>query len=277
MTRLLFAFFIFIVTFTSCRKDIVKITKEYTIVHLSHTRTDSIDEIDSDVANAKFTDVDVLCLGGDLMFNSSADTTNLNLLDHLFNLSSPATLWAIGNHDISNLNLLQTYTKKELYHAYYFKGITFIVLNTQASASSIEGNQLAFYNSVVDTMESSAHCVLIHHKLIWMADNPDLAPIANSISNGPLGNCDYCIAPNNFYTDIYPKLVDLQNNGIEVTLIGGDIGNKVNEFHYETADQISFYASGIKSSSTEKKVLYITYNQANPKLNFSYKSLNSLH
>ncbi|PZE16853.1 hypothetical protein DNU06_11390 [Putridiphycobacter roseus] len=261
----------------SCRKDQVKIEKEFSFVHLSHSRTDNLNELNSEVLLADFSNIDVLCLGGDLMFNSSADSSNLNILDEIFDLSSPSTLWSIGNHDVSDLNLLQAYTQKNLYSAYYFNGITFIVLNTQLEGNSITGDQLAFFNGVMDTMTVSAQCIILHHKLIWLDNNPDLEPIANSISNGPLGNCDYCIAPNNFYTAIYPRLVERQKAGVNITLIGGDIGAKVNEFHHETNEHISFYASGMKAGSDQQQVLYILYNVAAQTLQFSYRMLNTFH
>lgn len=106
-----------------------------------------------------------------------------------------------------------------------------------------------------------------------MRGNNIFEPIADSVSNGQLGDCFYCINSNNFYDDIYPLLIDVKNRGIEVLYIGGDIGKKVSEFEYLTDDGIYFLASGISSDKTNNKVLLFNYNSRTRTLEWEYQNI----
>jgi len=107
-----------------------------------------------------------------------------------------------------------------------------------------------------------------------MRDNSELEPIADSISNGPLGDCSYCINSNNFYDDIYPLLINVKQRGIEVVCIAGDIGKKVSEFEYITGDGIYFLASGINGENGNNKVLVFEYDDSSRKLEWNYEKFN---
>ena len=43
----------------------------------------------------------ITLLGGDLTYYTSINSTSMNYLDNLFNLSSPNTMWTMGNHDLA--------------------------------------------------------------------------------------------------------------------------------------------------------------------------------
>ena len=90
--------------------------------------------------------------------------------------------------------------------------------------SNIVNHQKDFLFEVLDTIQQSEHLIILHHKLIWMYGHDVLESQISSVSNADLGNCFNCINPNNFYSDIYPKLVDIKIEGIQVYCIGGDIG-----------------------------------------------------
>ena len=64
-----------------------------------------------------------------------------------------------------------------------------------------------FLFEVLDTIQQSNHLIILHHKLIWMYDHDVLESQISSVSNADLGGCFNCINPNNFYSEIYPKLV----------------------------------------------------------------------
>ena len=57
-------------------------------------------------------------------------------------------------------------------------------LDAQSDAGSIEGDQLDYFNAVMDTLENVTHFILVHHKLIWMSGHPVLDSQINAISNG---------------------------------------------------------------------------------------------
>ncbi len=165
----------------------------------------------------------------------------------------------MGNHDYFNPNLIENTTGRPTYYTYHHKGITFIVLNTQAEVSQITAPQLELLNAVIDTLAQSSHLVVLTHQLVWMYGNPELESQIDAVSNGPAGSCDFCIQPNNFYADVYPLLVQAKNREIEVICIAGDIGSKVSSFEYITQEGIHLLASGIKANTSGNKVLLFAH------------------
>lgn len=261
---------------SACRKDKIPVpivSEPKTYLHLSHTRTNANPLMDSIAEQLNFAQFDMLWLGGDLALLTSADDQTMNHIDSVFDIGSPHTFWALGNHDYTDLNRIEAYTQRMPYYASNKNGITVLVLDTQDSLSHIVGDQMTFFNSVIDTLEKSTHLIILHHKLIWMYDNAHLEPQISSVSNGNLGDCFYCINPNNFNSEIYPKLVELEEKGIEVLCIGGDIGFKASEFEYITAEGINFMASGINAGSPTNKALLFSHNLADQTLTWEFKSL----
>lgn len=253
----------------SCKKEIIKpikctlpctIVEQHDYLFLSHTRNNNLHLIDSRITNVQFEQFDALLLGGDLSYLSSENSATINGLNDIFELDSPNTLWALGNHDISDRSLIQTVTGRNSYYAYYKNGTTFIVLDTELVNSSITGAQLNFYNSVVDTVTVSKNIVLLHHKLMWMQGNSEMESQIDQVSNGQSGTCAYCLDENNFYTDIYPKLVNLEAEGKNVYCLAGDVGNKVSFFYNQSPEGIEFYANG--TSYLENKIFGLVIKQS---------------
>lgn len=263
----------------SCKKDELPepfANETRTYLHLSHTRTNNNPLMVEEAEILDFNKYDMLWLGGDLAMQTSADAVTMNRADSIFNLGDANTLWALGNHDYSNLDKVQQYSNKPVYYTTHNEGITYIVLDTQDSLSNIVGAQKDLVLSVLDTIQESSHLILLHHKLIWMYDNPTLEPQISSVSNAHLDNCFYCINPNNFNTEIYPELVKVQSRGTEVLCIGGDIGFKANEFEYRSPDGIYFLASGIDFNGTNNKALLFHHDVENRSLDWEFKSLSDL-
>jgi len=223
--------------------DPILVEKSY--IHLSHTRYFNNDNIDSDISKIPLNDYDLIMLGGDMMDLTSVDNFTMDLVDDLYDLGAPTTLWTLGNHDYTNTALVSDYTGRDSYYTYHQDGITYLVLDSQLDTSKIINGQLDLVQSVLDTISESSHLIILTHHLIWLADDGELATMADSISNAPLSDCWYCIQPNNFYTDIYPQLIEIENKGIDVICIGGDIGNRANEYQHLTLDGIQYLASGI--------------------------------
>jgi len=245
-------------------------------LHISHTRTKQNPRMDSDVEKVDFSKYDMLWLGGDLAHESSKDIRTMENINSVFNIGSETTLWSLGNHDYSNLSRVSKYTNRNPYYAYYRNGITVIVLDTQDDFSNISGTQKVFFNNVIDSLDQSSHLVVLHHKLIWMNDNENLEALIYYTSNGRAGDCFYCINPNNFYSEIYPKLKQVKQKGIEVICIGGDIGSKTSEFEFETPDGIFFIASGIFSEGAYNKALLFKHNKKLKTLVWNYKYIKDL-
>lgn len=274
-------FFFFLIIFIgSCKpdeiisQDSIDNTQQY--IFLGHTRTNSNPFMDNLVENIDYSNYDMLWLGGDIAANTSKDDETMAHVDSIFDVSKLNTLWALGNHDYANLDRISSFTGRPPFYAYNKNGITFVVLDTQDSLSNIIGLQKELFESVVDTIQESSYLILIHHKLIWMYGDDYLEPLISSVSNGRLGDCFYCINANNFYADIYPKLLAVKQRGIEVLCIAGDIGKKAKEFEYTTEEGIHFLASGIWDGSSENKALLFNHDVSNKTLNWEFKLLTDL-
>ena len=267
--------FCLLVIFNSCSKD-TTIGPHKCYLHLSHTRINSNLFTNSEAEMIDFNRFDMLWLGGDLSLSTSSNDMIMDRVNNIYNIEDKNTLWSLGNHDYSDIGRIEKYTKRPPFYATSQNGITFIVLDTQDSLSNIINSQQDFLFSVLDTVQESNHLIILHHKLIWMYDNNFLEPQIPQISNVILGNCFNCINPNNFYSEIYSKLVDITKRGVSVLCIGGDIGYNTNEFEYLTSEGIYFLASGISRKSNNNKAILFYHDLLNKNLTWSFELLTDL-
>ena len=245
-------------------------------LHLAHTRTATNPSMDQVAESIDYSFYDMLLLGGDMALSSSLDDMTMEHLDSILDLGNDHTLWALGNHDYADLDRIQAFTHRPPYYAYYSDKITFLVLDTQDSLSNIVGQQRELFDSVTDTLQATTHLVLLHHKLIWMYGNEHLQPYINTIPNGGLGDCFYCINPNNFYSELYPVLLEAEAKGIEVICIAGDIGFHSNEFEYTTPEGVQFLASGINAGHINNQALVFKHDVVNDTLFWEFTSMSDL-
>lgn len=253
-----------------------KANRTKTYLHLSHTRTEADDTIDSLTLKIDFDEFDMLWLGGDLTYYTSKKAETLAYADSIYNIKNQNTLWALGNHDYADTELVQKFTKRPPYYTYHENGITFMVLDTQDSLSNIFGKQLDFFQRVTDTLKTSSHLVILHHKLIWLYGHPALEAKIPAVSNAGLGDCFVCLNPNNFYTDLYPQLLEIEKKGIEVLCVAGDIGTKIKEFEYRTPEGIDFLASGIESGEAGNKALVFQHDLSARQITWTYQLIGDL-
>jgi len=278
--------FIISLLFISCKKEKIEekptLTQDESIIvsdsivnylHISHTRTDNSYGVYSQVKGIDFTKYDMLWLGGDLSGLTSANDSNIAYVSSIYDTGNENTLWSIGNHDYTNLQLVESYTNRPPFYTYYKNGITFIVLDTQDSLSNIVGEQLEMFNNVIDTISESSYLVILHHKLIWMYGNSELESQVETVANGWFGSCFYCINPNNFYQDIYPSLVEVKQKDISVICLAGDIGFNSKKFEYLTPDSINFLASGMRYNDSINYGLVFKHNITKQELTWSYKTV----
>ena len=215
-------------------------------VHVAHLYEKFNFNIVDQISSIDFQKYDMRLLGGDLAWSTSIHDSSMTQADAVFDLGNEKTLWALGNHDDTNIYKVMAYTKRAPFYTYHNKGITYLVLDTQDSLCHMVGDQLQMIREVVDTMSTSSHLVLLHHKLIWMNDGGELEDRIDQVCNGPLDTCSWCLNPNNFYQDVYPMLKDLkERTEMEVICVGGDIGLYAKEFAFRTEDDIHFLASGM--------------------------------
>ena len=247
-------------------------------MHIAHTRTGSNPWMDGVAESIAYSNFDMLWLGGDLAWSTSTDDLTMMHADSIFNLSDENTLWALGNHDYADLQRISTFTGRQAYYAYYKNNITFLVLDTQDSLSNISGQQKELVRNITDTISASSHLIILHHKLIWMYGNTYLQPQIPYISNAGLGDsaCFSCIHKNNFYSDIYPHLLQVEERGVEVICIAGDIGFRTNQFEYLTPEGIQFLASGIEAGKPGNQALLFHHDVAGGELTWEYILLSEL-
>lgn len=163
---------------------------------------------------------------GLLAYRTSLDDQTMEHIDRVFDLDRKNTLWSLGNHDYTDLDRIQKYSHRSSYFVHYHNEICFLVLDTQHDQSNISGDQLKSFKQVIDTLADVSHLIIMTHKLIWMYGQESLESRINEISNGKLGDRFHHINPNNFYTAVYPELVDLESKGIQVICVAGDIGTR---------------------------------------------------
>ena len=69
---------------------------------------------------------------------------------------------------------MQAYSQKARYYSFTKSHIIFLVLDTEITTPDITGNQLTLIQNVADTIEDLDYLVILHHRVLWMVDNPEL-------------------------------------------------------------------------------------------------------
>jgi len=225
---------------------------ERSYVFLGHTY-ESKDKVDSRIETLDFSKYNQIWLGGDILSETTLNKTSINYLECMFNISSPNTHWALGNHDTRNGNVkwITNETGRPSYYATYIDGITLLVLNTTLlNFTNDTANLNLQYNlikKVCDTISKSSHLVLISHHAVW--NNVDQITNMNMIANTDASHLWFNLNPNLKYKDgIYPKLQEVQNKGIDVIHIAGDFGQKSANYEKTTSEGIQFIGSGITAN-----------------------------
>ncbi|MEM1322512.1 MAG: hypothetical protein AAGG75_19770 [Bacteroidota bacterium] len=258
------------------KEDTASSLQKATYLHIAHTRTWENPLLVAEAERVDYSAYDMTWLGGDMAYQSSADSITLHRIDSIFDCQSPSTLWALGNHDYDHVDRVEALTGRPAFYHHHQNGLTFLVLDTQDSLSSIVGPQLALFRSVLDTLQHSSHLLLLHHKLLWLYDHPELSQQADQLSNAPFGDCFFCINPNNFYRTLYPELVKAQQKGIEVICLAGDIGRHSTGFEYRTPEGITFLASGIEFEREDNQVLLFEHDLRARTLEWEFRLLKEL-
>ena len=260
-----------------CKKDALEEATSYQkILHIAHTRSNVEGEISEKLSKIEYEAFDVLCLGGDIDLHTSKDEATIQAWDNLFHFNKENTLWALGNHDITDRALIKKYTNRPSYYLWNYESLNFLVLDDQINNSSIIGNQLELLKTIADTINKASHLIVLTHRLLWIPQNTDLEPLIDSIPNGGSGNCGFCTKPNNFYQDVYPLLLKIKNKGIDIVCIAGDLGIKVNQFDYQTKEGVYFLASGLNVHADDNKVLLMEYSIKEKALNWWFEKLDNL-
>jgi len=258
---------------------------------LSHTYqwgvTDN-NRIDYRLKGFDFKNYDQIWLGGDLCARTSEKPSTLAYLDSIFDLSSDKTHWALGNHDMVNGNIeyITDKTKRATYYTSFMDGIGIVVLNTtefyhpnyspkEHECTLLDG-QLNMFQTLADTIKSTSHLIVLHHNSL----------LNNQMTKGSLDiekifnfyHPEYevsCKKPETFDKVFFPIFKKVQKKGIQVILIGGDLGQRSKEFEYRSEEGIYFLGSGINNSALLFNLpVYVTNTNPDKLLIFEHDILN---
>jgi len=212
-----------------------------------HTAGDKVDER---LEKFDFSGYDGIWLGGDVCSEALLEYTTLDYIDGLFNLKHPNTHWAMGNHDArnGNWNWLEELTGKKTYYTSFYKGISYMVLNTNITPYDCEqlNDQYRILVNLCDTIEKSSHLIILVHHGIW-AGVPGLpSPYKYAQSNLKYYSFNCYDHDATFLNDIYPRLVELKKRGVEVICIIGDMGSQ--RIDAVSDDGIHFIGTGLNRS-----------------------------
>ncbi|MCB0631084.1 MAG: hypothetical protein KDD15_15155, partial [Lewinella sp.] len=117
--------------------------------------------------------------------------------------------------------------------------------------------QYQLIQSVLDTIQRSSHLVILHHHALLKNHKPEALQDAFNTNPDAVGMT--CDSSDQFDRLIYPQLVKLQDHGIQVILVGGDVGMRAKRFEYQTPEGIWLLGSGINNSlKKENKPDYVT-------------------
>lgn len=270
------AFLFLGLAFSGCQEPVDE--SQETFLFIGHQRVwePKAQVIDSIAAKVDLSQFDMVLLGGDVVYESSKDDTVLTYLDSIYDLGNSSTMWALGNHDDSNLDLVSKYTKRPAYYAQYQNGITFLVTYTNDDESSFGSEQIAMIKSVCDTISTSSHLILLQHKLSYLYANSELEQMTDSVPNGLLGPGRHELQPNNFYSDVVPMLRNVEQKGVDVICVAGDLGFRTYSFEHETSDGIQYLASGMNSGRAKSQVLVFAHKPGHRKLAWRFVYLSSM-
>jgi len=212
-----------------------------------HTAGDRVDER---LEKLDFSEYDGIWLGGDVCSESLLEYSTLEYIDNLFDLKHPNTHWAFGNHDSRNGNWIwfEELSGKKTYYTSHYKGITYMVLNSTLTPYHCEqlNDQYRIIVNLCDTISESSHLIFLVHHCLW--ENVPGLPVPYKYAQSNLRYFSFtCDNPNaTFLNDIYPRLIEVKNRGVEVILIMGDMGSQ--RINILNPDGIHFVGTGLNRS-----------------------------
>ncbi len=238
------------------------------------------DKVDYRIENFNFFEYEGIWLGGDVCSEATLKYSTVEYIDSIFDLSDDMTFWALGNHDTRNGNWewIRKFTKRETYYSQNKNNITSIVMNTNLVLSDCYNvnNQYKMIKNVCDTINESSHLILLMHHGIW--NNVPNLPIPSNYAHSslPYWNANCYDVESNFYNVIYPLLVEVENKGIEVVCIMGDMGASAKFFEMQSVDGITFLGCGLYDNSPDDLVLIFEHNINQKLLSWNFYNLNEL-
>lgn len=237
-------------------------------------------KVDYRIESFDFSTYTGIWLGGDVCSEAMLNYSTIQYIDSIFNLGNPETHWALGNHDARNGNWewYEEFTGKGTFYAFSSNGVTRVVMNTNIVPYNCEllDSQYREIQNVCDTISASNQLILLMHHGIWR-DVPDL-PIPGAYAQSDLiyWNSNCYDVNSTFVNSIYPLLVEVEQRGIDVYCILGDMGAGLKTFDQVSVDGINFLGCGLAHNSPDDNVLIFELNLETNNLDYQFHNLDSL-
>ena len=232
--------------------------------------------VDERVEALDMSQFDRIWLGGDICSEASLNYSTLEYIDGIFDIGNVGNHWTLGNHDIRNGNFewIENLTHRPRYYAHYQDGITVVVLDGNISPLDCENlnKQYKMIKNVCDTINSGYLIFLVHHGIY--SNIPGISgpsTYGHSMLKNWMANCDSDSAT--YLNTIYPMLKDVENKGVNVMHIMGDVGANEKSYYGISNDGVEYFGSGINNSYNVLKEIPIV----EPDLILIFKHILSLN
>lgn len=184
-----------------------------------------------------------IMLLGDLSYHTSQDSSVLEELSLYLNLKRKDVLFSPGNHDLSDRSILERYFSASFPQHYRNDSILYLTMDTEINEGNIIGEQFEKLKKILAENSDVTHIFIGTHQLIWLQDGDSYESIADSLINGYVGECSYCLRNNNFYEEVLPAVLAACPEA-KITFIAGDVGHKVTHYITSYNDRVNFVAIG---------------------------------
>ena len=219
---------------------------------------DTNDHVDPRVASLSLDTFEYVLLLGDLMGRTDEKTQNYTRLDSLFDLRSPRTLWAEGNHDRMTGNIAGHPLQPPDNQRRRLPGLEIWTLNTNLFRypGSPPDERCAAAGAQLDSLRQWASALPVNTEYLLVLHHQNLLTNAqyagrplDKVWNFHHEEFDVRCAPGGrFDAVLLPLFQKIQQTGTQVVFLGGDIGQRTKTFDYHTADGLRYLGTGINNS-----------------------------
>ncbi len=198
-------------------------------------------------------------LGGDVCARTGRKAGNMAYLDSIFDFRR--VHWALGNHDyeFGDPQAILAYLQRPSFYTTWEDGFCLMVLNSNLFHYFAEGPpqqncaekqaQLDMIRTVADTIREASHLVILHHHGLFNERKVDeKGDTLKPFNFNPMQARATCDPASGLSRLVYPWLAALQKKGVQVVLIGGDMGMQAKSFAFQTPEGIWLLGSGINNS-----------------------------
>ena len=249
---------ILICNFLFCKKSKDRTVNILALGHI-YQWDDTNRRVDPRIAALPLDTFDQLWLLGDLLGRTDESPANYHYLDSLFDLTAEHTYWVEGNHDVNTGRVAVHPLKPEPYSRHHDAGLEIWRLNTNLftwpegtipdTACRAANRQYEHVRRWAATLPAgTGQLVVLHHQAL-LTNAQYSGKSLNKVWNYYHDRLNARCAPAGTFTDWYlPIFEQIREQGIPVTFVGGDIGQRVKTFDYRAPNGLRYLGTGINNS-----------------------------